>query len=375
MRRSIKIFVLYAGLAIISMASPAYSWQNFLCALRPLSLAQSQRIESDIKSAFLSMRISDIVFIADKDGTLSKPNEPVRGSTVNLISEIFKMYGRSHIVICTGGILEDSENNLIKPLEEMIKSGDSSWFERLTYYFMAGLGKISWNKQGIRTIEYFGKPFSADDQMFIVRNLAKSLAGNIEGMRLPESIDRAESFDAFSKIFDEFVAENKSVLGHIEIANGMGRQFTIEFKKSSEKQALPELQNSDFTRKVAETFKELLAQRPNLQNLHVRYGDTYVDCSPVDKKDAIEYFLSEKNFESPLIVAVGDGSNDYGFLFKAADDRTKLSFFVGKGHEGLPDHVTLWQTPGPAGTEEILSSIVKSVKSSFDMEYNIRICA
>jgi|GEM_PF-3874947 hydroxymethylpyrimidine pyrophosphatase-like HAD family hydrolase len=375
MRGVITVFVLCAGFTIALMADPAYPWQNVLYVLRPLSLAQSQRIELDIKSVLLSKGISDVVFIMDKDGTLSKPNEHVSDSMINLIRKIFDTYDCSHIVICTGGILEDSEDNLINPLEKMVKLNSHSWFKRLTYFFMAGLGKISWDEQGRRTIEYFGEPFSKDDQMFIVRNLAKALMQNIEGIRLPEGTDEAKNMKNLSKIFDEFIAKNRKLIGHIEISNGKGRQFTIELKKSSEKQALPGLQNSDFTRKVSETFKGLLAERANLKNLHIKYGDTYVDCSPVDKKDAVECFLGERNFKNPLIIAIGDGSNDYGFLSKTTNDKTKLSFFVGKDCEGMPDGVTLWQTPGPAGTEEILVSIVKSVETVFEMENNIRTCA
>lgn len=318
----------------------------------------------DIRSFGSKGSFSEIVIVMDKDGTASRVNEVVDGSMLDRIIEALRLDAK--LVICTGGMLMHSVDNFIEPLEKRIKeAGLWNKYANLAYFFMSGVGKISWDENGNRKITYLESGFTSEVQLVIAKNLAKAfikkVKSAIHGLKSAEEIltviSGTKSLQQVVQIFNDFVTRNKNFLGHVEINHALGKQFTLELKVSLNKQASLALQNIEFTRAVNAEFVRLMSGVSGFSDMIIHYGETYVDVSFIDKKMTLLRYLNEEGFSNPLVIAIGDGRNDYGFLGSDITQGRKLSFFVGRDYMDIPGNVIIWPEKGPSGTEEILGLI------------------
>jgi hydroxymethylpyrimidine pyrophosphatase-like HAD family hydrolase len=312
---------------------------------------------------------SDVAIIMDKDGTVTKINEAIDNEILDTIIEL--LYRKVHIAILTGGIIEHGLSNFIEPIENKLRTdGLQSLFPYLTYYFMSGNGKLTWDNLGNRKIRYCGERFSGSESLIITAALAEAFfetvavkfSLDINGYK--QMIAQAQSAMEIQAIFDNFTSEYKDKIGVSTINNGNDRFLILELKNSKEKQSVEVLQNTDFVSKVYKRFQELIGDHKFGVNFVQFWGSTFIYCSLRDKETTLNEFISEKEFVSPLVVGFGDSANDYGFLGASMAKGNKLSFLVGEpGKEGLalPENINVCKVKGPDGTREILKNILAAL--------------
>ena len=314
---------------------------------------------------------SEIVVVADKDGTLTKTSEPIDREMLHLISELLKK--RVHFVVLTGAILELGIDNFIKPIEEEMKNqGLEGRLTHLTYYFMSGNGKVIWDQKGERIVQFSEDVFSQEEVTEISRAFAFAFLSvvsdrfNIYTVEYNRRIAQAANIREVQAIFSEFVGKNGDALGDITINNGENKLIILELKNSKERQARPELQNAEFTEKIYNQAKQLLDNLGIAVDCVKHYGNTFVDCNLIDKAQAMREFLEESDFGNPLVLALGDYTNDYAFLGLPVVKGKKLSFLVGEPVNGfeLASDITVWPVKGPEGTKQILTLLKNNIQVS-----------
>jgi hydroxymethylpyrimidine pyrophosphatase-like HAD family hydrolase len=315
---------------------------------------------------------SDIIVIMDKDNTTTKISEPIDQGMLELLLSLLAK--KAYVVILTGAILEQGVKNFIEPVKNAIKERSLlKVFPYLTYYFMGGCGKLVWSGQGERVITYCKEYASSEDLRVIATAMAK---GFIEAVAPRYGLDaefailrlnRACSILEAQQIFDGFVRANEEALGYVAVNNGQDRLIILELKGSKEKQARQHLQNIEIMSAVFDRFISHIGGHSFSVDFSKHYGTTYLDCNVRDKEHTFIEFIAEKQFALPLVITVGDASNDYGFLGAGIGRGTKLSFLVGEpGNEGvaLPAGVKVWPTKGPEGTKQILKFLLSVMNSS-----------
>src|SRR3989338_3915347 len=310
----------------------------------------------DIKNA------SDIVIFMDKDNTLTRINEIIEKDTIEAILALLRQ--KIYVVILTGGILEHSLGNFIEPIERAIEAaGLKDRLPYFIYYFLSGNGKITWELNGDRKIEYCQEMFSGDDIKAITKDMAIAFFETVSvefGLDIEqdkEGILNAQDTESIRRLFDDFINKNKDALGSITINNGENRMLTLEFKNSREKQAKEALQNIGFVGKMHQRFLMLIKNEQFSVMPITNYGSTFIDSNIRDKARTRREFNDSMNFQNPFEVGIGDSANDYDFLASPVKKGKKIAFLVGKPDKDCPQDVVEWPVQGPEGTKQILAVV------------------
>ncbi|MDP8264322.1 MAG: PEP/pyruvate-binding domain-containing protein [Candidatus Aceula lacicola] len=338
------------------------------------------------RSFMNSGKYSDVTFVMDKDGTMTEPNELIEKNIVDAIVGLIEK-GVS-IEALTGGMLVNSQETVIVPIEKEIKRrGLIGLLKYFTYRYASGVGYVFWEK-GNQVKKFRAELYFNKDKMIAVGKATsvaflesiKSLnIEDLDSFQIDEVIEEINKLTIYEDIvlkFNSYMKRKENVIGSIEIQDDVNNddlyiKFCLELAVSGGRQARQDIKNSVFMATVFNRFKELLAQDNVEIEYILNYGDTYLEMALIDKEKTLRNILRERNSDNPLVVGIGDGRNDYGFLSLPLNRGTKLSYFVGEMADDLPENILIWPTSGPTGTQEILSLALAMLKSSSSIDFNL----
>jgi len=326
-------------------------------------------------------RPRDILVVMDKDGTLTLPNQPIDNAVVQKIVGLLAKNVR--LSVLTGGALFNSDTNVIKPIEEeAMRQGVS--LENFTYYLANGAQKLCWTADGTRLpAEFIDDHISGAEAVEVARAMALLCIDKLEQLeelklkgiaQLRSAIGQASEAKQVMQLFNDFI-KNNPVLGDVEmvmydggIADKSTLKIYIEMADSVGKKVNSLMHSSRVGLYVQEGIKDLVAKMNvgRKGKLVVSAGTTFVDIGVLDKDIAFERIVEEMSSDDPLVVAIGDGTNDHSFLNARLRQPygDKISFFVGDEVEGLSDSVAVTPAKGPKSTFLILEALWSVIAGS-----------
>ncbi|MCM8774595.1 MAG: NUDIX domain-containing protein, partial [Candidatus Omnitrophica bacterium] len=344
--------------------------------LQQIQIIISEYLLKSLSDSLQGINSSQIILAMDKDKTLTEANEKISEEMLQKIVNLLSM--GVQVVIITGGILEHSLSTLIEPVENALKNrGMADKLVNFHYYYMSGSGWVYYDEEGNRQSGTSSEEINPQDQKEIMRAMAISFleeAGELFKLDVRNEINMlnfAETIADIEAIFSKTIEKHSASLGYITI-NNRERVITLELKTALDKEANKSLQNVEFIRKVNEkvtrSLREKKLSNPNLVNM---YGATFIDYKLIDKKEALQKFISYSDIKEPVVITIGDFATDYGFLSASLTKGKIISYLVGiPGAEGLklPETVNAFPIIGPEGTNKILEKLESILTSNIGNE-------
>jgi hydroxymethylpyrimidine pyrophosphatase-like HAD family hydrolase len=313
---------------------------------------------------------TDVIIVLDKDGTATERNQPIKDGLLNAIVDL--MSSNIKVVILTGANIENSIDFVVRPVVEKLKSvGLISKARYFNLLYMNGSAMVYIDSRGNIKKAFVKKPFAPSVRRDVFKALAisfieqlhiyKDFGSKILFATYPEQIKKAFTETDVVDIFSQFIQANKKYLGFISLNNNENRLLSIELNNIGKESSNIVLHSHQLMKGVLGSAEKML--KGKLPNKTVyNYGNDFVVFHVQDKDVSFQEQASMIGMGNPLVIAIGDGRNDYGFLGSDITQGRKLSFFVGKDYTDMPESIMLWAASGPYGSEQILGLLNSLLK-------------
>jgi len=321
---------------------------------------------------------SDIIIVIDKDGTITERNKPI---TEDMLSIIINLMSRNiKVVILTGANIENSINFVVRPVAERLKSRDlTSKAKYFKFLYMNGAAKACIGPNGKIKITFDKKPFAPNERRDIFKALAISFIEKLRTFKdfgnkvilgtYAEQIQKTATEAEIIDVFSSFIQVNKEHLGFISLNNNANRLLSIELNNVGKESSNKELHSDQLMREILDSAEKMLKGKLPSKTVY-NHGNDFVVFLVQDKAVALREQANMVDMGNPIVIAIGDGRNDYGFLGLAVDQGQRIAFFVGRDTKDIPDNVIIWPVQGPIGTQEILAlvgSLIRKPIKSFNL--------